>query len=59
MKNIDIRERATIAGVKMWQIAEGLGIADTTLCRKMRKELPADEKERIYLIIEKLSKEAC
>lgn len=55
MNNQDIRQAAKNAGVKFWQIAEELGIADTTLCRRMRKELPAEEKERIFSIIDKLS----
>ena len=44
-------------GVKLWQVAEPLGIADTSLSRKMRKELPPDEKERIVRIIRELSQE--
>lgn len=57
MKNIKIREKAHTSGVKMWEIAEALGIADTTLCRKLRKELPEDEQEKILNIIEQLSQE--
>lgn len=44
-------------GVRLWQIAEALGIADCSLSRKMRKELPPDEKERIVRIIRELSRE--
>ena len=36
------------AGVKLWEIANFCGIADTTLTRQMRKELPA-EKQTQYL----------
>lgn len=58
MKNQDIRRTAAGAGVKLWQIAEALGIADCSLSRKLRKELPNDEKEKIFSIIAELAKEA-
>lgn len=57
MKNYDVRAMAKNNGVCLWQIAEELGIADTTLCRRMRRELPTEEKERIFSIIRKLSGE--
>lgn len=57
MCNQDIRHNATKAGVKLWQIADALGIADCNFSRKLRKELPQDEKEQIFSIIRRLSKE--
>lgn len=57
MMNQDIRRTAAGAGVKLWQIAEALGIADCSLSRKLRRELPAEEKERIFGIIRELSQE--
>jgi len=57
MKNKDIRRKAAGAGVKLWQIAYALGIADCSLSRKLRKELPPEEKQKIFSIIDKLSKE--
>lgn len=57
MNNQDIRRAAAGAGIKLWQIADALGIADCSLSRKLRRELPAAEKEKIKAIIEKLSKE--
>lgn len=57
MKNQDIRRTAAGAGVKLWQIADELGIADCNFSRKLRKELPQEEKERIFAIIERLSRE--
>lgn len=39
----------------MWELAEALGIADTTLSKKLRKELSIEEKERILGIIEDMS----
>ena len=57
MNNQDIRRTAAGAGVKLWQIADALGIADCSLSRKLRKELPREEKERIFEIINNLSRE--
>ena len=57
MKNQDIRLAAAEAGIKLWQIADALGIADCSFSRKLRKELPQDEKEKIFSIIRGLSKE--
>ena len=57
MSNQDIRRTAAGAGVKLWQIADALGIADCSLSRKLRKELPQEEKDRIFDIIQELSHE--
>ena len=57
MSNQDIRRTAAGAGVRLWQIAEELGIADCSLSRKLRKELPQEEKAQIFAIIKRLSKE--
>ena len=57
MTNQDIRRTAAGAGVKLWQIADALGIADCSLSRKLLKELPQEEKDRIFGIIRELSQE--
>ena len=57
MANLDIRAEAVSCGVRLWRVAEELGIADASLSRKLRKELPQAEKERIISIIHRLSKE--
>lgn len=51
MNNLDIRTEASNAGVKLWQIAEKLGINDGNFSRKLRKELTTEEKARIRAII--------
>lgn len=58
VKNQDIRNAAKKADIKLWQIAEKLGIWDATLSRKLRKELPQEEKEKIIGIIAELAKGA-
>lgn len=55
MTNADIRNAASNAGVKLWQIADALGIADFNFSRKLRKELPQEEKDRIFAIIDRLA----
>ena len=57
MYNQDIRQKAERSGVRLWQIAEALGVADCNFSRKLRKELPQEEKEKIFSIIEKLAQE--
>lgn len=58
MANLDIREAAVNSKVKLWQIADVLGIADSNFSRKLRKELPQNEKDRIFSIIRQLEKGA-
>lgn len=50
--NNDIRTYAKSKGVYLWEIAESLGILDAALSRKLRRELPQAEKERIFKIID-------
>lgn len=55
MKNKEIREAARQAGVKLWQIADALGMTDGNFSRKLRHELTEGQKEKVYAIIAKLS----
>lgn len=57
MANTAIRIAVASSGVKLWQIAEALGIADSSLSRKLRRELPAEEKQKILAIIDQLKEE--
>jgi len=56
--NQDIREAASSAKVRLWQIAAELSMADCNFSRKLRHELSAEEKEKIFSIIKKLAQEA-
>ena len=49
--NKDIREAAASAGVFLWQVAEAIGVTDGTFSRKLRRELPDDDKAAILQII--------
>ena len=55
MKNLDIRQECKQAGVYFWQIADHLGVCEMTISRKLRKELPEEEKAKIRTIIAELS----
>jgi hypothetical protein len=57
-KNLEIRRKAAWAGVRLWQIADALGIADCSLSRMLRKELSAEEREKILAIIDTLGEGA-
>lgn len=57
-KNDRIRSAAKAAGVKLWQVAEAVGLSDGNFSRKLRHELPEEEQGRILGIIEELAKEA-
>lgn len=57
MENQTIRNAAKAAGVRLWEVAEALGIADGMLSRKLRRELPDAERERILRIIEEIAQQ--
>ena len=55
--NTDIKQAAKAAGVRLWQIADKIGIADSSFSRRLRYKLPNDKKQEIFAIITKLQKE--
>ena len=57
MCNQDIREYAKAHNVKLWQIANELGINDGNFSRKLRYELPGETKKQIKVIIDELAAE--
>lgn len=57
MKNVEIRSAYMQIGIKQWQLAEGLGLSETHFSRKLRKELPQEEKQRILEAIDRLAQE--
>ena len=58
MKNLEIRKAAQEAQIFLWQVAGELGIQDSTLSRKLRRELPEEEKHQILEIIDRLKGES-
>lgn len=55
MCNKDIRIYAEKHNVRLWQIANKLGINDGNFSRKLRVELSEDKKAEIYKIIDELA----
>ena len=55
MCNTDIRAEIMNSGIKHWQIAEKLGIHEGHFSRKLRHELPDEDKEKIRAIIKELA----
>lgn len=57
MYNREIREAAKSTGVHLWQVANVYGVNDGNFSRKLRKELPQEEKQKILEIIDRLAQE--
>ncbi|MCC8090769.1 MAG: transcriptional regulator [Oscillospiraceae bacterium] len=57
MKNQEIRNEMKARGIKQWQIAEALGIGESTLSRHLRHELTEREKVLVLSIMEQLEQE--
>ena len=55
MANEDIRAYAKVNKVKLWQIADALGITDACFSRKLRYELDPDLKRKIIKLIDQLA----
>lgn len=55
--NKEIRATAIKSNVRFWQIADGMGIHEVTLIKRLRHELPESDKAKILSVIEKLYKE--
>lgn len=56
--NMKIREKAKNSGVRLWQIADALGVQESLFSKKLRKELTEEEQEKILSIIDDLEKGA-
>ena len=55
LSNSDVRTKARENGVRLWEIADKLGISEPTMTRKLRRELPADEKKKMLAIIDEIA----
>lgn len=56
MANEDITIACIQNGVKKWQVAEKLGIWDSSFSRILRTELKAEDKAKIMQVINDLKK---
>lgn len=57
MANLEIRNRAKASGVKLWEIADRLSLQDSNFSKKLRRELPEEERDRILAIIDQIAAE--
>ncbi len=57
MYNKEIRNAAGGCGIRLWQVAEAIGMNESAFSRKLRKELPQDEKQKILKVIDNLTLE--
>lgn len=53
MANKEIRDAMKQKCMAQWQLGELLGVSENTVNRKLRKELPDEEKQKILDIIAK------
>lgn len=56
MRNKEIRDAMKKKGITQWQLGELLGVSENTVNRKLRKELPEDEKQKILGVINSCGK---
>lgn len=57
MENLEIRAACMKLGKKQWEIAKALGYSETHFSRKLRYELPPDERKKMLVAIAQLAKE--
>lgn len=57
MANAEIRVSLTSSGVRQWEVAERLGIPETTFSRMMRRELPEEKKTAVRKAIQEIKRE--
>ena len=57
MNNLDIRQKCKESRVRLWEIAERMGVCDMTLSRHLRHELNQEEKNKIFTIIDELARQ--
>ena len=57
MTGTEIKRIIKEKGVKIWQVADKFGVADTTFSKYLRKEFSEEDSSRILNIINELAKE--
>lgn len=51
MHNMEIRAEIMRTGLRHWEVAAALGISETSFSRKLRRELPEEERQRVLEVI--------
>lgn len=57
LKNYSIRVAAKERGVRLWEVADRLGISEPSMTRKLRRELSDNEKIELLDIIDQIAAE--
>ena len=58
MSNTDVRQYAKKNGVFFWQCAQAMGVSESTMTRRLRTELPEQDKQTLFQIIDNLAKQS-
>lgn len=53
--NHEIRNECRKHNIKLWELAEWIGVSESTMTRKLRFELPSEQREHILRMIYKLA----
>ena len=57
MSNIELREYARRNGVFLWELAARCGVNDGNFSRKLRQELPVEERRRLMALVDEIALE--
>lgn len=55
--NTEIRQAMHEKRVPVWAVAEVVGVHENTMLRRLRTELPSNEREHILRIVERIAEE--
>lgn len=55
--NTEIRQAMHEKHVPVWAVAEVVGVHENTMLRRLRTELPSNEREHILRIVERIAEE--
>lgn len=56
MNGAEIKKEIIAAGLKIWQVADAFGVADTTFSKYLRKEFSEEDTQKVLTIIDNLKK---
>jgi hypothetical protein len=57
MANETLKGYAKEQGVKLWEVAEALKVAESTFCKHLRRELPEEQAAQVRGVIDQLHRE--
>ena len=57
MTGQEVRDEIINSGVRLWQVADILGVTDSTFSRKLRHDFSEEEVEQVRTAIEKIKTE--